>query len=293
MEKILFIGLGNMGLPMSLNLLKKGYKLEGYDLVETSRKEFEEKGGHFLENLKDSQSDLIISMLPGSVEMQKLYLGETGLFSFLKKGTRILDCSTADPVSVKRIYEEALKKGFYFSSAPVSGGVKGAKDGTLSFMFGGGEKDLEVLSPILKIMGRIFHAGEVEKGQIAKICNNMLLAIHMVGTCEAFALGEALGLKKETLNEIMRQSSGNNWSLEKYNPCPGLQDQVPSSKDYEGGFSVKLMLKDLTLAQNCIKETKTKARLGEKVFEIYEKHVSEGFEKKDFSHIFTKINTNS
>ena len=293
MKNILFIGLGNMGLPMALNLLKGGFKVEGYDLIDTAKQEFERAGGEWIDDLKNSKAPLIISMLPGSPEMEKLYLGDSGLFSFLEKNTRILDCSTADPLSVKNIFLKAKEKEIFFSSAPVSGGIAGAREGTLSFMFGGSREDLEALSPVLKAMGKVFHVGEVEQGQIAKICNNMLLAIHMVGTCEAFSLAKNMGLKEEVLNEIMKNSSGNNWSLEKYNPCPGLMAEVPSSKNYEGGFSVKLMLKDLNLAKNCIKASKTKALLGDKVFEIYETHFKEGFEKKDFSHIFTSISKNT
>ena len=129
-----------------------------------------------------------------------------------------------------------------------------------------------------------------ETGQSVKICNNMLLAIHMIGTCEAFALGQALGLKPEVLNEIMLASSGNNWSLQKYNPCPGLQDSAPSSKDYKAGFSVHLMLKDLGLAKDSMKQTGQNMELGSKAFEIYQKHFKEGYGEKDFSHIFKKIN---
>ena len=202
----------------------------------------------------------------------------------------IADCSTADPQIVCEVYEEAKKRNLRFLSIPVSGGTKGAKEGTLTFMAGGKEEDLKEIEVLLKIMGKnIFYAGGPGAGQGVKICNNMLLAIHMIGTCEAFALGEALGLKPETLNQIMKSSSGNNWSLEKYNPYPGLMDGVPASRNYEGGFSVQLMLKDLGLAKNSMERTGKKLDLAYKAFEIYKKHFEEGFATKDFSHILNTI----
>jgi len=289
-ENILFIGLGNMGWPMASCLLSHGCKVQGFDLNSKNKENFQRAGGKWLEDLKSIPADLVFSMLPGGKQIKQLYLEDQKLFSFLKKGVLIVDCSTADPQVVCEVYEEAKKREFGFLSVPVSGGTKGAKEGTLTFMAGGEERDLNRVKPLLKIMGKnIFHAGGPGAGQSVKICNNMLLAIHMVGTCEAFALGKALGLKPEVLNQIMRSSSGNNWSLEKYNPCPGLMEAVPSSNNYEGGFSVQLMLKDLSLAEDSMKRTGKMAELGHKTFEIYKKHFEEGYAHKDFSHIFKSI----
>ncbi|MBC6416061.1 MAG: 3-hydroxyisobutyrate dehydrogenase [Bdellovibrionales bacterium] len=290
-ENILFIGLGNMGYPMSKKLIQQFGKLQGFDLNSQIKEEFEKSGGKWIQDLSSLQADVVFSMLPGAQEVKKLYLEEQKLLSVLKKGTLIVDCSTCDSQSVCDVFKKAKKKGLLFLSAPVSGGTKGAEKGTLTFMVGGDKKDFDLAKKYLKAMGKnIFYAGGVGDGQSVKICNNMLLAIHMVGTCEAFALGQALGLKPEVLSKIMKASSGQNWSLENYNPCPDLMPFVPSSNNYEGGFSVRLMLKDLQLAQKAMKETNQNLNLGSKVFEIYKKHFEEGFSNKDFSHVFQKIN---
>ena len=289
-QKLLFIGLGNMGWNMAQRLLSHGYELQGFDLNSSLKTEFEKLGGVWLEDLKSIQTEVVFSMLPGGKQIKQLYLEDQKLLNHLPKGALVVDCSTADPDSVCEVYDKAKERGVRFLSIPVSGGTKGAKEGTLTFIAGGDKEDLEKAKPYLKIMGKnIFHAGSAGAGQSVKICNNMLLAIHMIGTCEAFALGQALGLKPEVLSDIMKSSSGNNWSLEKYNPCPGLMEAVPSSKDYEGGFSVQLMLKDLGLAKDSMEKTGTKAELGHRAFEIYKKHFEEGFSGKDFSHIFKKI----
>ena len=288
-KNILFIGLGNMGWPMADRLLNQGYSVQGFDLISKAKEDFQKAGGLWREDLKDIETDVVFSMLPGGTQVKQLYLEDQKLLSVLKPGTLIADCSTADPQSVCEVYKEAKKRGLRFLSIPVSGGTKGAKEGTLTFMAGGEQKDLKEIEPLLKIIGKnIFHAGETAAaGQAVKICNNMLLAIHMIGTCEAFALGKALGLEPEILNKIMGFSSGNNWSLEKYNPCPGLMESAPSSRNYEGGFSVQLMLKDLSLAKDSMERTGQMTELGYKAFEIYKKHFEEGYAQKDFSHIFT------
>ena len=293
MKKILFIGLGNMGFLMSRRLIEQGYPVQGFDLNTEIREKFTQGGGLWLEDLSAISADIVFSMLPGGKSVKQLYLEEQKLLSHLKPQSLVVDCSTADPQSVCEVYAGAKKQSLGFLSAPVSGGTKGAKEGTLTFIVGGDKSDLLLAEPFLKVMGKnIFHAGKAGDGQSVKICNNMLLAIHMIGTCEAFALGQALGLKSKVLSQIMQASSGNNWSLQKYNPCPGLQDSAPSSKNYQAGFSVQLMLKDLGLAKESMKQTGQYMELGSKAFEIYKQHLKEGFGKKDFSHIFKKINPN-
>lgn len=289
---ILFIGLGQMGYPMAINLLKAGHCVYGFDVFTNKKEGFVKLGGVWVDDLSQtaSQADYVIAMLPGSPEMLALYLEKQKLFSLLKEDTLIIDCSTADPQSCLSLYEQAKKKKLRMICAPVSGGTAGALAGTLTFMVGGDAKDIQEAKEFFSIMGsRYFHAGKASDGQAAKICNNMLLAIHMIGTSEAFALGESLGLDPKKLNEILKASSGNNWSLEKYNPYPHLMDNVPSSRDYEGGFAVQLMLKDLGLALNCMQQTKQKATLGKKAHDIYKQHNKDGFSKKDFSHIFQAI----
>lgn len=292
-KTILFIGLGNMGYPMACNLVKQGHVVYGFDLSLNKQEDFKKAGGLWLDSLNKVSGlavDYIIAMLPGGPQMRALYLETQKLFSLLKQGTLIIDCSTADPETCSLLYTEAKKHSLKILCAPVSGGTAGAVAGTLTFMVGGDKQDLEEAKPFFEIMGsRFFHAGGASDGQAAKICNNMLLAIHMIGTCEAFALGESLGLEPKKLNEILKSSSGNNWSLEKYNPYPHIMENVPASRDYEGGFSVKLMLKDLSLALNSINKTKQKAELGTKAHSIYKTHFEKGFENKDFSHIFQSI----
>ncbi len=291
MEKqLLFVGLGNMGGNMARRLLSQGYKLYGFDIRPEVREPFQKAGGKWLSDLRSAQPDIVFSMLRGGEEIRQLYLEQQKLFSFLKKGTLIVDCSTAYPQDVLSIYEEARERGLRFLSIPVSGGTKGAQEGTLTFMAGGDKEDLKEAEPFLKAMGKtIFYVGGPGAGQAVKICNNMLLAIHMIGTCEALALGQAMGLSPELLSQIMKVSSGNNWSLEKYNPCPGLMESAPSSQGYKGGFTVRLMLKDLELAKKSIEQSTCTFQLGPQAFEMYKKHFEEGHADKDFSHIWTKI----
>ena len=253
-------------------------------------KAFQKAGGLWLDTIKDFKANIVFSMLPGGPEMKQLYLKDQKLLSLLKPKSLLVDCSTAEPQTAIELYKKAKKQGVGFLSAPVSGGVKGAKEGQLTFMVGGDKEDLKKANKFLKIMGKnVFHAGGAGAGQAVKICNNMLLAIHMIGTSEALALGKALGLNLKVLNQILKASSGNNWSLQNYNPCPGLMKQAPSSRNYTGGFTVRLMLKDLSLAKNSIKKTGQKAELGDKAFKIYKKHFKEGYFDKDFSHIFKAI----
>lgn len=288
-EQILFIGLGQMGLPMAYCLLKKGYCVFGFDLASHKKDEFERAGGKWLTSLDSLPSPLkaVVTMLPGGQEMKDFYLHNQKAFSFFNPSTLILDCSTASPDDCMELHQEAQKNSLRLLCAPVSGGTAGAQAGTLTFMVGGDKQDLEEAKPLFSAMGKnIFHAGSVEQGQVIKICNNMLLAIHMVGTSEAFLLGEALGVDPHKLNEILLASSGNNWSLEKYNPYPHILKGAPSCRDYEGGFSVRLMLKDLTLALQSMSKAQQKSNLGTRCYELYKEHLEKGFEQKDFSHIF-------
>ena len=288
-EKILFIGLGNMGYPMACNLLKNGFSITGFDLSPNQRPSFEKEGGQWAESLGStaSECDVIVSMLPGGSEVKDLYMGSQKLFESLKENTLIIDCTTANPEEIKEVAKESKKHSLNMIDAPVSGGTTGATQGTLTFIVGGSQSNLERAKPFLTAMGKnIFHAGDSGSGQIVKICNNMLLAIHMIGTCEALNLGKDLGLSPQVLSEIMKSSSGNNWSLEKYNPCPGVMDSAPASRDYEGGFAVQLMVKDLSLAMNSAQSCNRNLDIGRKAYEIYMKHMESGFGKKDFSHIF-------
>ncbi len=289
MDQILFIGLGNMGFPMACNLLRKGFSVTGFDLYSNIQSSFEKEGGKWAHSLEQSanESNIIISMLPGGKELKNLYIKNQKLFSFLQKGTLIIDCTTADPEIIRQVAEKSKKYFLNMVDAPVSGGTAGAAQGTLTFIVGGAASDLDRARPFLSAMGKnIFHAGKSGDGQAVKVCNNMLLAIHMIGTCEALNLGKALGLSTKTLSEIMKVSSGNNWSLEKYNPCPGVMKGVPSDREYEGGFAVQLMVKDLSLAMKSAKSYGQSPVLGKKAYDLYKTHMEKGFGKKDFSHVF-------
>ena len=248
MAQIAFIGLGNMGLPMAQNLLAAGHQLSVFDLVPAAIEKAVSAGAQAADSaavaVKDAE--FVISMLPAGLHVEDLYLGSGEVLASIQTGTQLVDCSTIAPETARRVSEAAESQGFDMLDAPVSGGVGGAQAGTLTFMVGGNNSGLEHTRPLLEVMGKnIFHAGGSGAGQVAKCCNNMLLGIQMIGTSEAINLGIANGLDPAVLSEIMQQSSGGNWTLNVYNPHPGIMENVPSTNDYQGGFGVDLMLKDL------------------------------------------------
>ncbi|NQY24005.1 MAG: 3-hydroxyisobutyrate dehydrogenase [Campylobacteraceae bacterium] len=289
MAKIAFIGLGNMGEPMAANLLKAGHILNIFDLVDAPLKRLEKIGAHICLNAKQSVEnvDFVISMLPASRHVEGLYLGEEGLLNYISKETLVIDCSTIDVSTTKKLSFEAINKGISMLDAPVSGGVNGATAGSLSFMVGSSKEMFTLVETILKDMGEnIFHAGNAGSGQMAKACNNMLLGILMAGTSEALQLGIANGLDPKVLSEIMLKSSSRNWTLEVYNPCPDVQKNVPSSNNYEGGFALDLMLKDMNLAMKASIESNSPTPLGSISRNLYAQYSNEGKGEKDFSNIF-------
>jgi len=253
MASITFIGLGNMGGPMATNLVRAGHQLTVFDLSEEAVKTLTGEGAKSAATAQEAVegAEVVISMLPAGQHVEAVYLGENGLLKKLPSSTLVIDSSTIAPETAKGVAEAAVEAGITFLDAPVSGGVGGAKAGTLTFICGGEAEAFERARPILEDMGKnIFHAGPHGAGQIAKICNNMLLAILMSGTSEALALGVKNGLDPAVLSEIMKQSSGGNWALNIYNPWPGVMEGTPASRNYEGGFLVNLMNKDLGLAQD-------------------------------------------
>lgn len=252
MATIAFIGLGNMGSPMALNLLQAGYDLRVFDVVSKVQESAVDAGAKACGNAADAVAgaDIVISMLPASRQVEGLYLGQdTGLLACVAADTMLIDCSTIDPPTSIKVHTAAKQKGLAMLDAPVSGGTAGAAAGTLTFMVGGDESLFARCGEVFQAMGsHCFHAGGAGAGQVAKICNNMLLAISMSGTAEALHLGVANGLDPAVLSEIISQSSGGNWPLSVYNPYPGVMPDAPAGNDYKGGFAVDLMLKDLTLA---------------------------------------------
>ena len=287
--KIGFIGLGNMGLPMALNLLKAGHEVIGFDLVQSQLDSFAAAGGTVANNANATAigADVLISMLPASRHVEGLYLGDTGLLANADPKTLLIDCSTISPKVAQAVAAAAKIKSFAMIDAPVSGGTAGAQAGTLTFMVGGDAKAVESARPLLEKMGKnIFHAGANGAGQTVKVCNNMLLGIQMLGTSEALRLGIANGMDPKVLSDIMAKSSGRNWALELYNPCPGVMDNVPSSKEYAGGFGVDLMLKDLGLAVENAENLDASVPLGKLAQQLYESHSKAGNGQLDFSSVF-------
>jgi 3-hydroxyisobutyrate dehydrogenase len=293
--KIAFIGLGNMGGPMAMNLHKAGHLLSAYDLSAEARDKHASEGMPIAASAEATLAgaEIVISMLPASAHVEGLYLGsggKPGLMEKIAAGTLVIDSSTIAAATSRKVAEAGAKRGVAVIDAPVSGGTGGAIAGTLTFMVGGAEADLERARPVLEKMGaNIFHAGGPGAGQTAKICNNMLLGILMIGTSEALALGVANGLDPKVLSEIMRRSSGGNWALEKYNPMPGVMESSPASKNYAGGFGTDLMLKDLGLAQENAAAVRAATPLGGLARNLYAAHSLGGHGALDFSSIIKLV----
>lgn len=288
--EVVFIGLGNMGMPMALNLVRAGVHVSGYDLVLENVNRFVAAGDKPVTNLTDAvaTANVVITMLPASRHVESIYLGVEGILAHARPGTLMIDCSTIAPESACNVASAAREKGLTMLDAPVSGGTGGATSGTLTFMVGGPKEGLEAARPYLEKMGKaIFHAGDHGSGQTVKICNNMLLGILMAGTSEAIKLGVANGMDPAVLSEIMSKSSGRNWVLEVYNPCPGVAENVPAAKGYAGGFGVDLMRKDLGLAVDNASSINASVPLGALVRKLYDSHSNAGNGGLDFSSIYT------
>ena len=293
--QIAFIGLGNMGGPMAINLHKAGHSVKAFDLSQDACAKVKAEGLQTAASAQDAVqgAEAVISMLPASQHVEGLFLGmdgQGGLLQHIAKGALVIDSSTIAAATSQKVAKAAEAAGIAFIDAPVSGGTGGAIAGTLTFMVGGSEADLERARPLLEKMGaNLFHAGSVGAGQTAKICNNMLLGILMIGTSEAMALGVANGLDPKVLAEIMRRSSGGNWALEKYNPFPGVHENAPASKGYAGGFGTDLMLKDLGLAQENAMAMKASTPLGGLARALYAAHSLGGHGGEDFSSVIKMV----
>ncbi|MGM0984025.1 MAG: 3-hydroxyisobutyrate dehydrogenase [Pseudomonadota bacterium] len=290
---IAFIGLGNMGAPMAINLVKAGHDVTVFDLVESAIQALEAEGAKRAASAEDAAkgADVVVSMLPAGVHVKGLYMGRDGnpgLLDALEGKPLLVDSSTIAPDDARQIGAAAAERGFTYLDAPVSGGVGGAKAGTLTFIVGGAEEGYAQAKPLLEAMGKnIFHAGEVGSGQVAKICNNMLLGILMSGTAEALALGVKNGMDPAVLSEIMKQSSGGNWALNVYNPWPGVMEGAAASRDYQGGFLTDLMAKDLGLAWELALGSKSTVPMGSQARNLFALHSAQGSGQLDFSSIQT------
>ena len=276
MTTVGFVGLGNMGGPMARNLVAAGYQVQVFDLVPELVQSVD--GGQPRESAAAAAAgvEVFVSMLPAGRHVAGLYLGGgsgSGVLDWLPKDALVIDCSTIDPATAQRVAASAGEKGLEMLDAPVSGGTAGAQNGTLTFIVGGSAAALERARPLFDVMGaNVFHAGGNGAGQTAKICNNMLLAVLMAGTAEALALGVDNGLDPAVLSEIMKRSSGGNWSLNLYNPYPGVMQGVPASRGYEGGFLVDLMTKDLGLAMETAERSRSSVPMGSLAKNLYRVH---------------------
>ncbi|MFT4767577.1 MAG: 3-hydroxyisobutyrate dehydrogenase [Glaciecola sp.] len=294
--RVAFIGLGNMGGPMAANLLAANFSVTVFDLSDEACAALAKQGATVAASAAEAlQSvDFLISMLPAGKHVAGLYLGDEGLLAKLDATTTVLDCSTIDAETAREVGEAAAARGIGFLDAPVSGGVAAAQAGTLAFMCGGDAGVFEKAQTVLDVMGRAsFHAGPAGAGQVAKACNNMLLAVHMLGTCEALAMGERHGLDPARLSEIMLASSGRNWSLEVYNPWPEVMEGSSASNDYQPGFMVDLMAKDLGLAMDVAKTAGIDNRMGQLAQTLYSEHQSAGNGSRDFSSVLERYRSDS
>jgi 3-hydroxyisobutyrate dehydrogenase len=299
MTQIAFLGLGNMGKPMAVNLVKAGHALKVYDPVEAAMAELVEVGARGARSAREAVEgcSVVCSMLPASAHVEALYLGGVGVEGVLphiERGSLVVDFSTIAAASARKVAAAAKARELDMLDAPVSGGTAAAASGALTFIVGGEPAVLERARPFLDVMGKnVFLAGPAGAGQVAKICNNMLLAVMMAGTSEALALGAENGLDPKVLSEIMSKSSGRNWAIETYNPWPGVMENAPSSREYAGGFASDLMLKDLGLAAEAAIEHRRATPLGDLARSLYALHVASGNGRLDFSSIARLFGANA
>jgi 3-hydroxyisobutyrate dehydrogenase len=292
MAKIGFIGLGNMGGHMANNLLKAGHSLKAFDLSKEALDRAVANGAVAVGTAQEAGTDVdvIVSMLPAGKHVRSVYADAGGVIDVAAPGTLIIDSSTIDVQSARDVIAVAAKKGIEMVDAPVSGGVGGAQAGTLTFMVGGTQEAFDKAKPILDLMGKkIFYAGGAGNGQAAKIANNMLLGISMIGTSEAFNLAMALGLDAKTFYDISSVSSGQCWSMTSYCPAPGPLPTSPANNDYKPGFAVDMMLKDLRLAKEAAETVGANTPLGHQSEELYGKLSADGHGGLDFSGIIKML----
>jgi 3-hydroxyisobutyrate dehydrogenase len=288
MTTIGFIGLGNMGGPMAKNLLKAGHKLQGFDLMAKSLEDAVAAGASKAGSPAQAVTgaDVVVTMLPAGKHVREVYQGAGGIIASAKKGALLIDCSTIDVESSRVVAEAAAKAGLDMVDAPVSGGVGGAAAGTLTFMVGGPDAAFARAKPFLEKMGKnIVHCGGSGNGQAAKICNNMILGISMIGVSEAFMLAKRLGLEAQKLFDVSSTASGQCWSLTNYCPVPGPVPASPANRDYQAGFTAAMMLKDLVLAQQAASAVGATTPLGAEAAQIYNLFVNGGRGAMDFSGI--------
>ena len=295
MATIGFIGLGNMGAPMAANLVKAQHSVTGFDLVAAAVAALDAAGGKVAASAAEAAAagDIVVTMLPAGPQVRAVYLGPDGIIAKAKKGALLIDCSTIDVETARLVAAEAAKAGLEMLDAPVSGGTMGGQGGTLTFMVGGPESAFARGRPVLEKMGRtIVHAGPSGSGQTAKICNNMILAVSMIGVCEGFALAEKLGLPAQTLFDITSTSTSACWAMTNYCPMPGPVPAAPSNRGYAAGFTAANMLKDLRLSQQAAASASAATPMGAAAANLYQLFVDGGTGALDFSAIMQLIRRN-
>lgn len=287
--KIAFIGLGNMGAGMAANLVKHGHTVRAFDLSEVALGQAKDSGCETYPTAQEAVDgvDAVVSMLPNGGIVNRVFA--TDVIGHAPKNAVLLDCSTIDVATAREVMSAAADAGYDMVDAPVSGGIAAAQGGTLTFMVGGSDEAFACAEPILSAMGKaVIHAGGPGAGQAAKICNNMLLGIQMIGTCEAFAMAQKLGLDPQTFYDISSVSSGQNWSMTSYCPVPGVGPKSPSDNGYQGGFATALMLKDLKLAMEAAESAGMDAAMGAHAKALYEKFAEDNSDL-DFSAIIKTL----
>lgn len=292
MANVAMIGLGNMGSGMCTNLVKSGHSVRAFDLSLEAVKAATDLGAIGVHSIADAviEAELVVTMLPAGKHLIEVYFGPDGVVANIPPGALFVDCSTISVETAREASAKAASAGFSMVDAPVSGGVAAAESGTLTFMVGGDEEAFERSKTVLEPMGQtIIHAGGAGNGQVAKIANNMLLGISMIATCEAFNLADRLGLNAQKFFEISSKASGQNWSMTSYCPVPGPVPTSPANKNYEPGFAVDMMLKDLRLARDAAVTASANSRLGEQATRTYEQLSEEGLGGKDFSIVMKQV----
>jgi len=292
MTKIAFIGLGNMGGPMAQNCVKKGFEVYGVDVMPAQIEALVAAGGKGCANLQEAVADVdgVITMLPAGRHVCEVYLGDNGIINLVKPGTVLIDSSTIDVNTARKVNKVAAEKGLLMVDAPVSGGTAGAQGGTLTFMVGGTEQAFAKAVPFLEAMGKnVIHAGQSGSGQAVKLCNNMVLGAAMIAVSEAFNLAKEVGLDQQVLFDICSKATAQCWALNVNCPVPGPVPTSPANRNYQPGFTSAMMLKDLRLVQDVAKEAGVATPMGARATALYEEYVATGGSDKDFSGIITML----
>lgn len=290
MARVAFIGLGNMGGGMAANLAKAGHDVRAFDLSQDALDKAKAAGCLPVASAAEAVegAEAIVTMLPAGSHVEGVY--NDAVFGRAQPSAILIDCSTIDVATARRVAEAAAAKGLTAVDAPVSGGIAAANGGTLTFMVGGSAEGFDRAQPYLAQMGKaVIHAGASGSGQAAKMANNMLLGATMIATCEAFRLAERLGLDPQTFYNISSVSSGQSWSMTSYCPVPGVGPETPADRDYQGGFAAALMLKDLRLAMQAADEAGASTPLGAHAAQLYEAFVADGYGGTDFSGIIKTL----